>query len=198
MTKDLLIIPSFTLLVSVMSFSVPATQVVEQSLPTGEAAAAAVTDSSVASTPIPTTGDAKPEGVVADTLQEASPEAVAPSPVVARAAFSPCDKALATRVEARWQAMIDKDFAKAYQFTLPSYRETNSLDQFKGRFGEAVTWRTAKVVSLQYSGTETVRLSIELEVEYVPSWGGDKQTALTQVDETWLSREGSWWLSLSR
>ena len=194
MTKDLLIIPSFTLLMSVMSFSVPATQVVEQSPSTGESAAAAVTNSPVASTPISATGDAKPERVVADTL----PEAVAPSPVVGRAAFSPCDKALATRVEARWQAMIDKDFAKAYQFTLPSYRETNSLDQFKGRFGEAVTWRAAKVVSLQYSGTETVRLSIELEVEYVPSWGGDKQTALTQVDETWLSREGSWWLSLSR
>ena len=197
-SKDLQIIPSFMLMVSVMSSIMPAAQVTAQSQPTGETAAVEHADSSIVPGMPSVDENAKSQGVAVDTAKESSQGSATPSPVIARTAFSPCEKTLATRVEARWQAMIDHDFATAYQFTLPSYREANSLEQFKSRFGAAVTWRGAKVTSLQYVGPETVRLSVDLEVEYVPSWGGDKQKAITAVDETWLSREGSWWLSLSR
>jgi hypothetical protein len=120
------------------------------------------------------------------------------APEIQRAAFGPTENALAQRVEERWQAMVEKDFDKVYGYNLPSYRQTNTLEQFKGRFGKAVTWREAEVQGIQYNGPESARVRINLEVEYVPSWGGAAQPAITRVDEIWLNRDGTWWISLSK
>ena len=58
-----------------------------------------------------------------------------------KADFRPQDIKLAERANARWQLLAKRDFDAAYEYALPSYRQTHTKEQFRGHFGVAVKWR---------------------------------------------------------
>ncbi len=117
-------------------------------------------------------------------------------PGILAAEFSEQDKLLADRVEARWKAMVERDFASAYGYTLPSYRQANTLEQFAKGYGRAVGWRLAQVRGIRYDAPEIARVKIALETEHATPWsGGQLEKRVTGIDETWLNRDGVWWLS---
>jgi len=121
---------------------------------------------------------------------------VAVAPEILAADFSEQDKLLADRVEARWKAMVERDFASAYGYTLPSYRQANTLEQFAKGYGRAVAWRMAQVRGIRYDDPEIARVKIALETEQATPWsGGQLEKRVTGIDETWLNRDGVWWLS---
>jgi hypothetical protein len=121
---------------------------------------------------------------------------VAVSPKVLAADFSEQDKLLADRIEARWKSLVEKDFASAYGYTLPSYRQANTLEQSTKEYGRAVGWRMAQVRWIRYDTPEIARVGIALETEQATPWsGGQLEKRVTGIDETWLNRDGVWWLS---
>jgi hypothetical protein len=120
---------------------------------------------------------------------------VAQPPEILVADFSNQDRALAERVEARWKAMVERDLASAYGYTLPSFRQANTLEQFSKGYGRAVTWRKAKVLGIWYDAPEIARVKIALETEQGTPWGGQPEKRVTRIDETWLNRDGVWWLN---
>jgi hypothetical protein len=115
---------------------------------------------------------------------------------VPRDAFRALDKELAGRVEARWRALIDGNFTAAYDYTLPSYRQTHTAQQYRSRFGNAVRWRVATVQGIRYDNPIVAHVRLSLETEHVPSWGGQAERLVTRLYETWLYRDGEWWLSV--
>ena len=142
---------------------------------------------------------AEPETDVSATPQgEAAAEPKTAPNEWSRADFRPQDGMLAERVEARWAALAKGDFKAAYAYTLPSYRQTHSFEQFASRFGGAVTWRVATVQAIRCDTPQAARVRLALEYEYVPSWGGEAEKLVTRLHETWLDREGEWWLSVSK
>jgi hypothetical protein len=110
--------------------------------------------------------------------------------------FRPQDKELAGRVEARWRALIDGNFAGAYAYTLPSYRQTHTAQQYRSQFGNAVRWRVATVRGIRYDTPAVAHVRLSLETEHVPPWGGEAERLVTRLYETWLYRDGEWWLSV--
>jgi len=121
---------------------------------------------------------------------------VAVPPEILAADFSEQDKLLADRVEARWKALIERDFAAAYGYALPSYRQANTPEQFAKGYGRAVGWRMAQVQGIRYDAPEIARVKIALETEQATPWsGGQLEKRVTGIDETWLNRDGVWWLS---
>jgi len=115
---------------------------------------------------------------------------------VSRDAFRAVDKKLAGRVEARWRAVIEGNFTAAYAYTLPSYRKTHTAQQYRSQFGNAVRWRVATVQGIRYDTPTVAHVRLNLETEHVPPWGGQAERLVTRLYETWLHRDGEWWLSV--
>lgn len=111
----------------------------------------------------------------------AAPGAVSP------AGDSPEAQASA-RAEARWKAMIAKDFETAYGFLSPGSRVTLTADGFKGRI-KPLDWRLAKVKSASCE-KDACRLQISLTL-VDKRLGGEVTTVF---EENWLKDSGQWWL----
>jgi len=102
--------------------------------------------------------------------------------------------ALEERVDARWEALIKGDYAAAYEMELPSYRKSNTFEKYRGEFGDAVTWRLAKVAGISYDGASKAKVSISVEITARMA-SGRPETIQNEIRETWVRRDGQWWHS---
>jgi len=99
---------------------------------------------------------------------------------------------LAERVQARWDAMIAGDYEKAYSFQTPDYRSVFSLQQYRGGFGSAVVWKSARVQSTQYDESHMASVSVAVEYEALVSLAGNMRSVRVMA-EKWLYSDGVWW-----
>jgi hypothetical protein len=101
---------------------------------------------------------------------------------------------LAERAEARWKAQMAGDFEKAYRYLSPARRLVVSLQQFKSGFGDAVDWRVARAVDIQYHGPTVASISMEVTYRFVmPRSGGNEIESKRILVEKWLYSDGEWW-----
>ncbi len=92
----------------------------------------------------------------------------------------------------RWQAIIAKDYARAYQLSAPGYRKVKSAEQFRAAYESAPVKRvSAEVVSLSCDA-EKCRVTVELKNTPVLPFPF-RGTVASAIDETWLKEDGSWW-----
>lgn len=100
---------------------------------------------------------------------------------------------LSERVEARWAALAEGDFAKAYEYETPGYRDTVTPQQYPSQFGRAVRWIGAEVLHLDVSETGD-RAEVKVLLEYeAPTPVGDTYTNRRPLNERWIASEGDWW-----
>ena len=96
-----------------------------------------------------------------------------------------------TKSLARWDALITRDFATAYKMTQPAYRALADVEAYKKRFGGAVQWTDAEVVSVT---CEPQRCEVALTIKaYLPTVRDIKEPAATTVRETWIKEDDTWW-----
>lgn len=104
------------------------------------------------------------------------------------------EKILIERAEKRWAALINRDFAKAYEFQSPSYRAVSSLQQFSGGFGSFVAWSGAKAESVRYDSP--VVATVVVRVEYGASLPGNQGYASVRyLHEKWVYSDANWWFT---
>jgi hypothetical protein len=97
------------------------------------------------------------------------------------------------RANARWEALVKGDMAKAYTYSTPGFRAVVDLEGFKGRTGIAGRWRSAQVVNVTCDTPERCKAVIKLEFStLIPGFSKDRMT--THIDETWLLEDGQWWI----
>ena len=101
--------------------------------------------------------------------------------------------ALKQRVMSKWDALIRRDFAAAYAFTSPSYRELFPLNVFKSKFGNKVAWRRVEVVKVELKGEDAATVGINLYVGYYQPQSEKTLEMKTYVREPWVRVDGQWW-----
>lgn len=99
------------------------------------------------------------------------------------------EEQVAVRAKARWDAVVARDWAKAYSFATPAYRQAIDLDGFKGRSAAPVIYKSAEVVSVKCEETACTA-TMKIGVTPVQSGFGDLSTT---IDERWVLDEGQWW-----
>jgi len=100
---------------------------------------------------------------------------------------------LAARAEARWAALIDGDFGKAYGYETPAYRAATPLRLFSSRFGSALRWDKAEVIEvLPDAEGETAVVRMMIFYTTMDPVGGVIE-GQRPVDETWVNTGGDWW-----
>lgn len=126
--------------------------------------------------------------MVTSILAEETREANATDSSVAQRAM------LEKRVAARWEALIRRDFAAAYEFTTPAYRKTSSLDAFKRNFGNGkVVWRRVDVVSVDFQGDKAATVGVKIHILYYPPQSVQPVEMATHDQESWVYEDGQWW-----
>ena len=100
---------------------------------------------------------------------------------------------LAARAEARWAALIDGDFGKAYGYESPAYRAVTPLRLFSSRFGSALRWDKAEVIEvLPDAEGETAVVRVMISYTTMDPAGGVIE-GQRPVDERWVRTGGEWW-----
>jgi hypothetical protein len=104
------------------------------------------------------------------------------------------DKAIQERAQARWDALLAKDYATAYEYLSPGYRSATSATDFEIAFRS----RRLQYQSAEYQGHDceesacTVRMKLGYKivrpVAGLPEWKSD-----SVVQERWINSSGKWW-----
>ena len=110
------------------------------------------------------------------------------------AALSPAppEELVRQRAQARWAALIDGDWSKAYQYMAPSYRAVVEQKRYANQFGGGATWLAAEVVNVTCAED---RCTVRMKVTYQPVIGmRGGEPSSTHFNETWIREEGQWWM----
>jgi hypothetical protein len=95
-------------------------------------------------------------------------------------------KVVKERATARWQALINSDPDKAYEFLSPGSKAVASLAEYKGRT-RSTGFKTADVTSAVCEGDACkVRLTVVLEHKLMKS-------IPIEIEETWTLEKGQYW-----
>ena len=107
---------------------------------------------------------------------------------------------LLERVEARWNALAQRDFGAAWEYTSPAYREVFSKSLYEKKFSYMVEWELTGVEYLTYDADAAVA-SVAARVMSKPVKPTSAASAAlgavptTQV-EKWVFVDGQWWFSV--
>lgn len=106
---------------------------------------------------------------------------------------------LLERAEARWLALVERDWGTAYSYTSPAYREIFSKSMYERKFSYMVEWELTSVDFVHYDARAAVA-SVAIGVMSRPV----KQTSAASVAigtvptrfvEQWILVDGKWWYS---
>jgi len=104
------------------------------------------------------------------------------------------DRVIPERAQARWDALLAKNYAGAYAYATPGYRSSNSLTDFE----IAVRSRRVQYTAAEYQEhrCEDAACTVKISVDYrvvrpvagVPEW---KSSSV--IEERWVYSDGEWW-----
>ena len=96
------------------------------------------------------------------------------------------EEKVVSRAQGRWDALMLRDYEKAYGFITPSMRSTLPLDIFRGRISGA-SWIDVKVTKAVCE-PEVCDVSVKMEYYVLPNL---KDTQV--INEKWIIDAGNWW-----
>lgn len=100
---------------------------------------------------------------------------------------------LKERVEGRWQALIDRDFAAAYEYESPEFRKSYSPEKYMNQFGPQVRWHMATVRRISYDQRGTAEVLVEIDHDFFLPSGDRPVRSKAYFRESWVYIDGHWW-----
>jgi len=101
---------------------------------------------------------------------------------------------LKQRVAARWAAMIDKNYHRAYEYCSPAYRALFTAKQFASKFGSAkLNWQRIDIVSVKRENDEGAKVNIRIFAEVFPPDTEKSVPVASVFGESWIRSGGEWW-----
>ena len=102
----------------------------------------------------------------------------------------PPEQAVVERAQARWDALLRRDWAAAYQYLVPAYRSIVSVDRYGNQFSGPVQWESAMAKSAQ---CEEKRCTVAVEVMVRVLLPGHRNNLLSSnFEEVWVLEDGKW------
>lgn len=98
------------------------------------------------------------------------------------------------RAQARWDLLVERDFAGAFEYYTPGFRETSSAEGFATLLSQRpVRWTSASVVASSCDGDRCrVLVDVSYKVPSAPN-GLSSVSPTSEVTETWIRTRGEWW-----
>lgn len=90
------------------------------------------------------------------------------------------------RAQARWDALVSGDWAKAYGYLSPVSRSTTTLQQYEGGLKKGF-WKQAQVETVDCSSGTLCEVHASIEYEY------QGRRTKSPLRESWLKEGSTWW-----
>jgi len=102
------------------------------------------------------------------------------------------DKIVLERAQARWDALVARNWNAAYPYLVPAYRALVPLSRYGNQFTGPIQWEGAKATS---AACEAKRCTVKVEVRFRTLLPGHlERSSSTYVDEVWvLEDDGQWY-----
>jgi hypothetical protein len=98
------------------------------------------------------------------------------------------EKVVAERANARWQALIKRDYNEAYAYFSPASRQSTSVGGYKAVIG-AIQYKAATVEKVECTA-ETCKVQLKVTYDFPP---GKVRGIVTPLDEDWIIDQGQAW-----
>ena len=110
------------------------------------------------------------------------------------AAPATSEELVTARANERWQLLIAEEFAKAYDYLSPGYRDVVEFEEYEKQMqSRQIRWTEAQVTDVECgSGKCNVRIQMDYVVR-VPTFGVGEVPVTTTLTETWLASDGGWY-----
>lgn len=106
------------------------------------------------------------------------------------------DAVVAERAQARWDALLAKEFATAYGYAAPGYRSATTATDFEIEFrSRRMTYDSAEYRSHR---CEEKVCTVSMWVAYTvprPAQGVPEWKSQSMIEERWIEIGGEWWFS---
>lgn len=97
-----------------------------------------------------------------------------------------------TRVAERWDALVNKDHAKAYEYLAVSYKDVTSKEEYIQTLNPRIIWEKFEINRVSCE-EEICKVNVEAAYRIPPMFGIPQgMKAMENVKETWLYQEGEW------
>ena len=101
------------------------------------------------------------------------------------------------RVRDRWQTLIDRDFAAAWEYESPNYRSVFSKSMYKHQFSYGVEWELTGVEVVHYDASAAVASVVTRVMSRSTKPTSAASEAIGAVPivfrEKWFLIDGQWW-----
>ena len=101
------------------------------------------------------------------------------------------ERSLKERVQARWDAVVGRDFAKAYAFETPEFRKQHTSADYASRFGRMVNWHVAQIGDVRYTDCRNAIVRVMVDASF-PLGAGEARTKVS-IDDHWVFDGREWW-----
>ena len=109
--------------------------------------------------------------------------------------------ALEQRDRDRWQAVIDRDFAAAWEYESPNYRSVFAKSMYKHQFSYGVEWELTGVEVVHYDAPAAVSSVVArvMTKSTKPTSAASKAIGAKplSIREKWILIDGEWWHSVN-
>lgn len=102
---------------------------------------------------------------------------------------------LDARAVERWNLLIAKDFAKAYEYLSPGIRSTKSKEKYAQELsGTPVKWEKVQFLNKECASADSCKVLVQIDYEVtIPSAGVGKVKVPAPVEEQWVRLKGKWY-----
>ena len=112
----------------------------------------------------------------------------------------PPEEAVALRAKERWDAIIVKDYKKAYSYLTAGTRTTTPYENYANRLARAtLIWDSAKVKSVACEEPEVCVATLDVRIKVrspAAALGAGMLSASPEVNESWLLGDDGQWYHL--
>ena len=109
------------------------------------------------------------------------------------AELTPEGKAVKQRAQERWDALVARDFERAWAYLEPAKRKEIEQKDYKDKFGEAGGLLGVEVLNVKCTTGRCaafVRLNAQMGA---PGFAQGKLNVTTHSEEEWVLQDGQWW-----
>ncbi len=103
------------------------------------------------------------------------------------------EEAVQQRAQARWDALIARDFESAWTYLTPAERESVKQQDYKQRFGSGGVWKEAQVQRVKCISGRCAAFIRLVTQNMAPGFAHAYPLLTNHFDEEWIREDGQWW-----
>ncbi len=103
---------------------------------------------------------------------------------------------LKSRIQARWQALAEKQYEKAYTLETPNYRKVFPVKLFLNKFALGSTSQLEKILDVKYdpkTRVANVLMTVKSHSTRASTQWATKIPLNSRIREKWLNIDGQWY-----